>query len=115
MRLNGDDKVGQTSLKFARISDGIAQLRQDAVFEQCPPCDERLAHHIATSEHEHIECVVENRRRRRAVILKDVERRLARFVESNNLAIDYGLVRQGGERLDDRGITQAEIIVIARA
>jgi hypothetical protein len=69
---------------------------------------------MAAPEQEHIERVVEDGRRPRAVILEDIKRRLARFIESNNLAVDCGLIRQGGESLDDRWVTPAEIVVIAR-
>jgi hypothetical protein len=111
----GSDEIGQVRLQFDGIPNGTAQLRQDALFQQRPSPGEGLAHDIVARQHEDVENVKENRGLRRAVILEEVERRFAGFVEGDHLAVDYGFIRQAGKGFDDRRIALAEIVVVARA
>ena len=50
-----------------------------------------------------------------AVVLQRVERRPAVVVEGDELAVDHRLVRQLREALDDGGIPEAEVVVVAGA
>jgi hypothetical protein len=48
------------------------------------------------------------------VLLECAERRPARLVQSDDLAVDYGFIRHWRQGLNDGRIPRVEILVIAR-
>ena len=55
------------------------------------------------------------RRARRAVILQQIEGRLALRIERNDLAVEDGLIRHRLESLQVTGISAVEVVIVPRA
>src|SRR5207244_2050771 len=99
-----------------RIANRILQLRQDLLLEQGTARRQRFVHHVHPAQDQHIEDEEHNRSRRRVpVVLEDLEGRTPLRVEGDDLTVNHGLVRDGGQRLDNQRVTEREVVVLARA
>src|SRR5690606_9423914 len=92
VRLHRLDERRKISIERRRVPDRFSQPRQDLLLEKLTPFLERFASEVLATQHYEIEQVVHDRRRRRAVVLKRVERRTALLVERDQLTVDHGVV-----------------------
>jgi hypothetical protein len=60
----------------------------------------------------HVEQVVHDCGRGRAVVLQSIERRAAFLIEGDNLTIDHGVARKPRERPYDAWISDVEVVVV---
>ena len=114
MGLHGLDENRQVGVEWCRVPHGLGEFREHLLLEKLTSLLKWLASHVLPGEHQHIEHVVHDWRGCGAVILQRVERWTTLFIESDDLAIDHRVVRQLAERLHDRGICCAEIVVVSR-
>jgi len=70
--------------------------------------DERKAREIAIVVNKKVENEVMNARGFCPIVLEEIEVRPARFIQCDNLTIDYGVVREISESVKDQGILSIE-------
>ena len=115
LRLYGLDQVCKAGLKSRRVTDRFGQLRQHFLLQQIAPLGQRLGHYVLAGKHHDVEDVIDEVSLRGAVVLQRVERRLSRFVDRDDFAVDGRVVRKRGQRLRYRWVPQSEVIVVAGA
>jgi hypothetical protein len=96
-----------------RIPDRFSQTRQHLLLQELPPYRQWLAPEVLAAEHHEVEHVVHDRRWRRAVVLKRIERRTALLVERHQLTVNHCVVGKPFQRLHNCGVPGVEVVVIA--
>ena len=93
---------------------GLRERREDVPFHQFAAFRQRLSHDVATGQDQHIEHEQMQVRAGR-MVLQEVERRFAAWVEGDDFAVNDCFVRERLEGCCNGGIAQGEIVVVARS